>query len=66
MNDQSPSPDAATPPRTPRWVKVFAVIAAAVVLLLLILLLTGNRHGPGRHMGGKESPPGLEHRVPHP
>jgi hypothetical protein len=38
-------------PATPRWVKVFGVIAAVVVLLFLILLLTGNNHRPGRHMG---------------
>ena len=38
-------------PVTPRWVKVFGVVAAVVILLLLILLLTGNGHGPGRHTG---------------
>jgi hypothetical protein len=34
--------------RTPRWVKVFGVIAVLVVLLIAVMLLTG--HGPGRHM----------------
>lgn len=33
--------------RTPRWVKVFGVIALVLVLLLVILHLTGN--GFGRH-----------------
>lgn len=44
MDDQAQDP--AT--RTPRWVKVFAIIAAVVVALLLVMLFTG--HGPGRHM----------------
>jgi hypothetical protein len=40
-------------PGTPRWVKVFGIIAIGVVLLVVILLLTGGpgRHGPGRHRG---------------
>ena len=42
-----------TPPRTPRWVKVFGIIALVVVLLLGISLLAGVRHGPGLH-----TPPG--------
>ena len=38
-----------TPPRTPRWVKVFGIIALVVVLLFVISLLAGIRHGPGMH-----------------
>jgi hypothetical protein len=38
-------------PGTPRWVKVFGIIAIVVVLLVVFMLLTG--HGPGRH-----TPPG--------
>ena len=34
-------------PSTPRWVKVFGIIAIVVVLLVVFMLLTG--HGPGRH-----------------
>ena len=35
---------------TPRWVKVFGIIALVVVLLFVILLLAGGGgHGPGRH-----------------
>jgi hypothetical protein len=41
----------ATPPRAPRWVKAFAVIAAIVVLLVAIMLLSGGKHRPGRHVG---------------
>ena len=35
--------------QTPRWVRVFAVVAAVVVIVVVVMLLTG--HGPGRHMG---------------
>jgi hypothetical protein len=41
-------------PGTPRWVKVFAVIAAIVILVFVILLVTGNDHGPGRHSGSDD------------
>lgn len=36
---------------TPRWVKVFGIIALVLVLLFVISLLTGGGggHGPGRH-----------------
>lgn len=37
-----------TPPATPRWVKVFGIVALAVVVLVVIALLSGG-HGPGRH-----------------
>jgi len=59
MADPSPDRDTSVGDRestagTPRWVKVFGIIAIVVVVLLLILLLTGGpgRHGPGRHTGG--------------
>lgn len=35
---------------TPRWVKVFGIVAGIVVLLVLIVLLIGGEHGPGRHL----------------
>ena len=41
---------------TPRWVKVFAIIALVVLLLFLIMLLTRGSHGPSRHMRGDTSP----------
>jgi hypothetical protein len=38
---------------TPRWVKVFGILALVVVLLFAVLLLArgpgGRGHGPGRH-----------------
>jgi hypothetical protein len=37
-------------PATPRWVKVFGIIALVLVLLVGVLLLTGGTsHGPARH-----------------
>jgi ABC-type transporter Mla subunit MlaD len=54
------------PPKTegtPRWVKVFAIVALVVVVLLVVVLLTGRGggHGPGRHSG---PPPGVTHQPP--
>jgi hypothetical protein len=46
-------------PGTPRWVKVFGIIAVVVVLLFVILMFTrgsGGRHGPGRHSSGGHAP----------
>jgi hypothetical protein len=37
---------------TPRWVKVFGIIAVVLVLVVVVLLLVGGNHGPGRHTGG--------------
>lgn len=34
-------------PGTPRWVKVFGIVAIVLVVLIAITLFTG--HGPGRH-----------------
>jgi hypothetical protein len=45
-------PDRASPPGTPRWVKLFAIIAAVVVVAIVILALAGGEHGPSRHMRG--------------
>ena len=43
--------------RTPRWVKVFGVIALAVGVLLAVLVLTGRGggHGPGQHAPSGDS-----------
>jgi len=36
---------------TPRWVKLFGIIALLVMLLFVILMVAGGgRHGPGRHL----------------
>jgi hypothetical protein len=50
-----PEPDLAEgrsgPPRTPRWVIAFGIIAIVVVLLIAFILVTGlgGPHGPQRH-----------------
>jgi hypothetical protein len=43
--------DTSGPPRTPRWVVVFGVIAIVAVLLIGFILITGlgGPHGPQRH-----------------
>jgi hypothetical protein len=41
---------------TPRWVKVFGVIAVLVVVLVIVLVLTGRGgpHSPRRHSSPAE------------
>ena len=47
MND----PEDGAYPGTPRWVKVFALVAIVLVLLVVaVMLAIGGEHGPGRHM----------------
>ncbi len=52
-NDTGVGPDRESTTGTPRWVKVFGIIALVVVLLFAILMFTrgpsGGGHGPGRH-----------------
>ena len=46
-------PDRGSTTGTPRWVKVFGLIALVVVLLVVVMLLAGGGpggHGPGRHV----------------
>jgi hypothetical protein len=40
-------------PGTPRWVKVFGIVAIVLVVLVVIMLLTG--HGPGRHASSADA-----------
>jgi hypothetical protein len=47
---------------TPRWVKIFGIIALIVVLLVVIVMVAGGgTHGPSRHMpsgdAGHQMPP---------
>jgi hypothetical protein len=58
MADQLPDSDTsddtgAGPSRessdTPRWVKVFGLIAVVLLVLLLVIALLTGGHGPGRH-----------------
>ncbi len=55
-----------TPPATPKWVKVFGIIALIVVVLFVVLLFTPGRHGPGRHMGRGNTAPVEQTAQPHP
>ena len=54
--NSKPSDESGEPKRelssagTPRWVKVFGIIAIVLVVLVVIALLAGGEHGPGRHM----------------
>jgi hypothetical protein len=51
-DDTGVGPDRESTTGTPRWVKVFGIIALVVVLLFVVLMFTrgpGGRHGPGRH-----------------
>ncbi|MEJ7791700.1 MAG: hypothetical protein WKF65_07005 [Gaiellaceae bacterium] len=73
MVDPTPSPDTGTSPGretpagTPRWVKVFGIVALVVVVLFIVVLLVGGaEHGPGRHSpssdpGGHAPPAGVTH-----
>jgi hypothetical protein len=37
---------------TPRWVKVFGIIALVLIVLLVVMIIAGRGgHGPGRHTG---------------
>ena len=58
-------------PGTPRWVKVFGIIAFVVVLLVVDRIFIGGEHGPGRHApsgdtGGQVSPSSImeDHAPP--
>ncbi len=57
-DDTGVRPDRGSTTSTPRWVKVFGIIAIVLILLVGILHLTGNSlGGPGRHM------PPIKHSV---
>jgi hypothetical protein len=75
-DDTGVGPDRESSTGTPRWVKVFGVIAfVVVVLFVVVMLIGGGEHGPGRHTPGSGSntssdtpagghtgpPPGFEH-----
>ena len=75
MADPPDYPDRRYIAGTPRWVKVFGIIALlAVVLFVVVLFVGGGEHGPGRHTpgGGSDTtsnapgghtgpPPGVTH-----
>ncbi len=70
MSQTHVRPDRPPYPGTPRWVKVFGIIALVLVLLVVVMMLTDpGRHGPRRHIQsgapGGHIPP-IEHRMQQP
>jgi len=55
MSQTHVGPDRESTTSTPRWVKVFGIIALVVVLLFVVLLLTRGPHRPGRHLPGGDA-----------
>ncbi len=55
---QMPENDAETA-GTPRWVKVFAIVALLAVVLVVVLILTGRagEHSPRRHAAAGDTTP---------
>jgi hypothetical protein len=49
---------------TPRWVKVFGVVALIVVVLFVVVTLVDGEHGPGRHAPGGSNTPGVHTGPP--
>lgn len=60
-DDAGVRPDRESTTATPRWVKVFGIIALVVVLLFIILRFTRGPggHTPSRHFGGQAPPSGV-------
>ena len=52
MSQTYDTPEHVSTYRTPRWVKVFGIVALTLILLVIVVLVTGigGEHGPGRHI----------------
>jgi hypothetical protein len=50
MPDMPPNRDSN---RTPRWAKVFGIVALVVVVVFVILLVIRGPHTPARHFGSQ-------------
>ncbi len=56
-SDKAGLPDRGSPPRTPRWVWVSAIVVGALILVVVVLMLfSGGQHGPGHHMSSGGAP----------
>ena len=55
MSQTPPEPGNGSTSGTPRWVKLFGIIALVLVVLFIISLLAGVRHGPGLHTPSGDS-----------
>ena len=44
-------PNRDAPPATPRWVKIFGIVALVLIVIVVLAMLLGGNHGPGRHGG---------------
>ena len=58
--DEDPQRPPGSPPKRPRWVKAFLIIAVVLLAVLVVGLITGQvgprgGHGPGRHMPGGDA-----------
>jgi hypothetical protein len=57
VDDTDVAPNHGSAPSTPRWVKMFGIIALILVLLVGIIVFTGvgGEHGPGRHIQSSDA-----------
>jgi hypothetical protein len=53
--DDTDAPDDGSTTDTPRWVKVFGIVALVVVLLIAVMLIMRGGHGPGRHTSSADA-----------
>jgi hypothetical protein len=66
-DDTDVGPYREPPAGTPRWVKIFGLVALVVIVLfVVVLLIGGGEHGPSRHSldGHTRPPPGVTHAQP--
>jgi hypothetical protein len=55
--DAGAGPERGSPPKTPRWVKLFGIIALVLILVVVIGLVAGvaGPHGPRRHIPARDT-----------
>jgi hypothetical protein len=59
VSNTNVTPDCGSPPRTPRWVKVFGITGIVLFLVVIVLHLTGR--SPGGHIHAHTST--MEHSA---